>query len=52
MLDLQLTNQFKRDYKKLKKQGKNTAKIFYVLDKIRANITLDPKYNDHQLTGI
>ncbi len=45
------TNQFKRDYKRLKKQNKDLAKLREVIDKLVAKEPLQAKYNDHPLTG-
>ena len=51
MLDLQLTKQFKKDYKKILKQGKNTDELWSVIEKLQNDGTLNPQYRDHPLTG-
>jgi len=49
--DVQFTNQFKKDLKLAKKQGKNLDKQFEVIDILANGGTLDAKYRDHELTG-
>ena len=44
------TNNFKKSYKKLKKQGKELNKLLDVVDKLANGEELDIKYRDHQLT--
>lgn len=43
--EVRFTNQFKKDLKLAQKQGKDTDKLFEVIEK------LDAKYRDHDLTG-
>jgi mRNA interferase YafQ len=50
-LILHYTTQFKKDYKKVKKQNKNLLKLKAVIEKLVNQQTLKPKYKDHQLTG-
>jgi mRNA interferase YafQ len=50
-LILHYTTQFKKDYKKVKKQNKDLAKLRIVIEKLVDQQTLDLKYKDHQLTG-
>ena len=45
------TNQFKKDYKRVKKQHKDITKLRTVIDKLAAQKLLDVKYKDHPLTG-
>ena len=45
------TNQFKRDYKQVKKQHKDLTKLRTVIDKLAAKEMLELKYKDHPLTG-
>ena len=45
------TTQFKKDIKLAKKQGKDTDKIFEVVEKLANDEVLDAKYKDHCLTG-
>ena len=49
--DVQFTNQFKKDLKLAKKQGKNLDKLFEVIDILANGDALDAKYRDHDLTG-
>ena len=51
MLNLQFSNQFKKDYKKITKQGKNIDEFWAVIEKLQKNEKLDEKYRDHSLTG-
>ena len=46
------TNQFKKDYKRIKKQNKNLIKLQDVIEKLADGERLEQKYNDHQLSGI
>ena len=48
---VQFTNQFKKDLKLAKKQGKNLDKLFEVIDILANGVALDAKYRDHDLTG-
>jgi mRNA interferase YafQ len=50
-LILHYTTQFKKDYKKVKKQNKDLSKLRGVIEKLVDQQTLAPKYKDHQLTG-
>ena len=45
------TTQFKRDYKKIKKQNKELNKLKLLIEKLIFGEKLEPKYKDHQLTG-
>ena len=45
------TTQFKRDYKRIKKQNKDLKKLQAILEKLTSEEKLDPKYRDHQLAG-
>ena len=45
------TTQFKKDYKKIKKQQKNLSKLTIVIEKLLSQNKLEPKYKDHQLSG-
>jgi mRNA interferase YafQ len=51
-LNLNYTTQFKKDYKRLKKQKKNLSKLRTVIEKLIAGKKLEPYYKDHQLSGI
>ncbi|MCG2816715.1 MAG: type II toxin-antitoxin system YafQ family toxin [Candidatus Aminicenantes bacterium] len=45
------TSQFKKDYKKLKKQNKDLSKLKIVLDKLVSGQGLKQKHLDHPLQG-
>ena len=49
--EIRFTAQFKKDLKLSRKQGKNTDKLFEVIEKLACGEKLDPKYRDHELTG-
>lgn len=49
--EVKFTNQFKRDLKLAKKQGKNIDKLFDVISTIAEGKKLDEKYRDHNLSG-
>lgn len=49
--EIRFTNQFKKDIKLAKKQGKDIDKLFSVVDILAAGGTLPPKYRDHELSG-
>lgn len=49
--EVKFTNQFKKDLKLAKKQGKNTENLFAVVEKLASGEVLDAKYKDHDLTG-
>ncbi|MEB5927462.1 type II toxin-antitoxin system YafQ family toxin [Enterococcus faecalis] len=51
MLEIFYTNQFKKDFKKAKKQGKNLEKLKEVIVLLQEQQTLPLKYKDHALTG-
>jgi mRNA interferase YafQ len=50
-LKIHYTTQFKKDYKKAKKQGKDLDKLKTVIDMLSKNQKLDPTYRDHPLAG-
>ncbi|MBF0288291.1 MAG: type II toxin-antitoxin system YafQ family toxin [SAR324 cluster bacterium] len=51
MLNIFYTSQFKKDYKRVKKQHKDLSKIQHVIECLVNEEPLDPKYKDHQLVG-
>ena len=51
MLELEFTNQFKRDLKLAKKRGKDTGKLDKIVEKLLKAVPLDPKNRDHTLSG-
>ncbi len=50
-MNINYTTQFKKDYKRIKKQSKDLSKIRVVIEKLADGQVLEPKYNDHQLSG-
>jgi mRNA interferase YafQ len=50
--EVKFTNQFKKDVKRAKKQGKNLKKLYDVIEKLANGETLDVKLRDHNLTGL
>lgn len=51
MLDLELATQFKRDLKKIAKQGKNKEHLDTIVEQLQQEKPLDPKHKDHCLSG-
>jgi mRNA interferase YafQ len=51
-LNIYYTTQFKKDYKRIKKQYKNLDKLKTIIDTLAAGNKLSEKYCDHQLSGI
>ena len=45
------TNQLKKDLKRIQKRGNNLQKLHNILNSLRSNQTLSPRYRDHALTG-
>ena len=45
------TTQFKRDYKKIKKQKKELNKLKVLIEKLVSGERLELSYKDHQLSG-
>lgn len=43
------TSDFKKEYKKIKKQGKNLNKIKFVVEQLACGNTLTSQYKDHKL---
>jgi len=50
-LKISYTTQFKKDYKRIKRQNKDTDTLKTVIQKLARNEDLEAKYRDHQLTG-
>jgi mRNA interferase YafQ len=50
-LIIHYTTQFKKDYKRIKKQNKDLSKLRTAIEKLAAGQLLEPKYHDHQLSG-
>lgn len=51
MLDVVLSNQFKKDLKLMNRRGINLDLLDAVVNKLANNEKLDEKYHDHALTG-
>lgn len=51
MLKLELSTQFKKDLKKIQKQGKNKSKLDAVVHKLQKEAPLPKKFRDHELIG-
>lgn len=51
MYEIKFTNQFKKDIKLAKKQGKNIDKLFAVVEKLANGEILEINYRDHELIG-
>ena len=51
MLDIILSNRFKRDLKMLKKRGLDLELLNAVVDTLAARQPLEEKHRDHALTG-
>ena len=51
MLDIVISNQFRKDLKTAHKRGMKIDRLRKVVDKLAACETLAPKYKDHELHG-
>ena len=49
--EIKFTNQFKKDIKLAKKQGKNLEKLYSVIETLANGEPLEEKHRDHNLTG-
>ena len=49
MYSLRYSNQYKRDLKKIYKQGKDLKKLKFVINQLQNGKKLDKKYKDHKL---
>ena len=49
--DVQFSAQYKRDYKKIKKQGRNIASLREVTGLLANDVPMPEKYLDHALQG-
>lgn len=45
------SSQFKKDFKRIQNQGKNISQLEIVIETLLKKQILEPKYNDHKLTG-
>jgi len=50
-LNIHYTIQFKKDYKRIKKQNKDPDQLKVVIEKLAAGEKLELKYRDHPLSG-
>lgn len=50
-LQIERSSQFKKDYKRLKRQGADIDKLLDVLNRLIAEESLDRRYLDHELKG-
>ena len=46
---IKYTSDFKKNYKKIKKQGKDVEKLKYVIDRLANGLELEEKYKNHIL---
>ena len=50
-MNLHYKTQFKKDYKRIKKQNKDLFNLRAVIEKLVAGQSLEPRFRDHQLSG-
>jgi mRNA interferase YafQ len=50
-MNVRWRSQFKKDYKRMMKQRKDTSKLDYVIEELAAPNTLPEQYRDHYLVG-
>jgi len=50
-MNVRWRSQFKKDYKRMMKQGKNIGKLDYVIEELAVPNPLPEKYRDHYLVG-
>lgn len=50
-MNIVYTTQFKKDYKRVKKQHKDIDELRILIEKLSAQEKLDLKYRDHKLFG-
>ena len=51
MLDVYFSAKFRRDYKRIQKQGKDVNRLLSVVDTLAAEKPLERKYRDHAMNG-
>lgn len=49
--EVKFTNQFKKDLKIAKKQGRDIDRLYAVIEKLADDEPLEQKYRDHDLSG-
>ena len=50
-MNIHYTTQFKKDYKRIKKQNQDPDQLKVVIEKLVSGKRLGPKYRDHRLSG-
>ena len=50
-MNVRWRSQFKKDYKRMMKQGKDIGKLDYVIEELAVPNPLPEKYRDHSLVG-
>lgn len=50
-MNLIYTSQFKKDFKRVSKQGKDLRKLKSLIETLLSKKVLDPKFKDHPLAG-
>ncbi|BBO83325.1 hypothetical protein DSCO28_38910 [Desulfosarcina ovata subsp. sediminis] len=50
-MKIHYTTQFKKDYKRIKKQNKDLSKLRTVIEKLSSKHILEQSYRDHPLSG-
>ena len=50
-MNVRWQNQFKKDYKRMMKQGKTITKLDFVIDELAVPNTLSANYRNHPLKG-
>lgn len=51
-LKIRYENSFKKDYKKITKQGKDLGKLLSIINHLSQGNKLDRKHSDHALKGV
>ena len=49
--EIKITSDFRKDYKKSVKQGKDISKLKYIINELANGNELDVKYKNHRLRG-
>ena len=50
-MNIKYTTQFKRDYKKVQKQNRETEKLKLMIENLLRENALEEQYKDHNLSG-
>ena len=50
-MNLVYTSQFKKDFKRVTKQGKDLEKLEFIIESLLSKKILDPKFKDNPLSG-